>query len=67
MFTDNYRTDVETLKLKQGKVLKGPVAPSNIKIGRFPFTKLSKRNLVTELSNTGLIKESYQEKKSKDF
>ena len=59
-----YRTDVETLKMKQEKVLKGPVTSSNIKIGRFPFTGLSKENLVTELRSRGLIKESYQDKKS---
>ena len=58
-----YRTDVETLKMKQEKVLKGPVASSNIKIGKFPFTGLSKENLVTELCGRGLIKDSYQDKK----
>ena len=49
--------------MKQEKVLKGPVASSNIKIGRFPFTGLSKENLGTELRGRGLIKNSYQDKK----
>ena len=49
--------------MKQEKVLKGPVASSNIKIGTFPFIGLSKENLVTELRGRGLIKESYQDKK----
>ena len=59
-----YRTDVEPLKMKQEKGLKGPVASSNIKIGRFSFTVLSKENLVTELRGRGLIKDGYQDKKS---
>ena len=58
-----YRVDVETLKMQQEKVLKGLFASSNIKIGRFPFTGLSKENLVTELRGRGLVKESYQDKK----
>ena len=41
--------------MKQEKVLKGPVAYSIIKIGRFPFT--------TEPGGRGLIKEIYQDKK----
>lgn len=32
-----YLADIETLKMKQEKVLKGPVASSNIRIGRFPL------------------------------
>ena len=44
--------------MKEEKVLKGPVASSNIKIGRFPFTGLSNENLVTEIRGRGLIKES---------
>ena len=47
--------------MKQEKVLKVPVASSDIKIGRFPFTGLSKENLVTELRGRGLIKESYKD------
>ena len=49
--------------MKQEKVLKGPVASSNTKIGTFLFIGLSKENLVTELRGRGLIKESYQDKK----
>lgn len=49
------------MEMKQEKILKAPVASSNMKIVRFPFTGLSKINLVTEPRDRGLIKECYQD------
>ena len=48
--------------MKQKKVLDGPIASANIKHAKFPFSNLTKGDLVTELRGRGLIEESHKSK-----
>ena len=57
-----FSTDIETLEMKQKKVLGGPIASANIKHAKFPFSNLTKGDLVTELCGRGLIEESHKSK-----
>ena len=57
-----FSAEVETLEMKQKKVLDGPLASANIKHGKFPFSNLTKGDLVTELCGRSLIEESHKSK-----
>ena len=54
------------MKQKKGG-LGGPVASANIKHGKFPFSNLTKGDLVTELRGRGLIEESHKSKQLMEY
>ena len=62
-----FSVEVETLEMKQKKVLDGPIASANIKHGKFPFSNLTKGDLVTELRGKGLIEESHKSKQLMEY
>ena len=62
-----FSAEVETLEMKQKKVLDGPIASANIKHGKFPFSNLTKGDLVTELRGRGLIEESHKSKQLMEY
>ena len=62
-----FSAEVETLEMKQKKVLDGPIASANIKHGKFPFSNLAKGDLVTELRGRGLIEESHKSKQLMEY
>ena len=53
--------------MNQKKVLDGPVASANIKHGKFPFSNLTKGNLVTEVRGRSLIEESHKTKQLMEY
>ena len=57
-----FSADVETLEMKQKKVLDCPIVSANIKHGKFPFSNLTKGDLVIELRGRSLIEESHKSK-----
>ena len=62
-----FSADVETPEMNQKKVLDGPVASANIKHGKFPFSNLTKGNLVTEVRGRSLIEESHKTKQLMEY
>ena len=54
------------MKQKRGG-LGGPVASANIKHGKFPFSNLTKDNIVIELRGGGLIEESHKSKQLMEY
>ena len=62
-----FSAEVETLEMKQKKVLDGPIASANIKHEKFPFSNLTKGDLVTELQGRGLIEESHKSKQLMEY
>ena len=63
-----FSADVETLEIKQKKVLDGPVASANIKHAKFSFSNLKKGDFVTELHGRGsIIEESHRSKQLMEY
>ena len=62
-----FSAEIETLEMKQKKVLYGPIASANIKYGKFLFSNLTKGDLVTDLHGRGLIEESHKSKQLMEY
>ena len=62
-----FSAEVETLEMKRKKVLDGPITSANIKHGKFPFSNLTKGDLVTELHGKGLTEENHKSKQLMEY
>ena len=62
-----FSAEVETLEIKEKKVLDSPIASANIKHEEFLFSNLTKGDLVTELCGRCLIEESHKSKQLMEY